>query len=99
VETLTLLHLLTLKASPTLACQIRKNDTSLIMNTFKDIPPLWDAGADLYAAVQPQDAAVSVDWRDSTDYAYNPGIPSAICLMSRALNILRSVPDESYSPA
>lgn len=65
------------------------------MDIFNDIL-LWDRESDLYAAVQLSDATY---WHERTDYEYNRAIPRAICLMSRALNILKGVDYEGYSTA
>jgi hypothetical protein len=84
-------HLVTRKVTHSLARALRQNDTSLTMNIFADVPPLFDKGQDLYRSLQPADA---VDFADDCYEAvprYNPGVERAAMLIGRALSILRSV--------
>ena len=75
-------HFVTRKVSCSLARALRQNDTSLTMNIFADVPPLFDKGQDLYRSLQPADA---VDFTDDCYEAvprYNPGVERAAMLLS-----------------
>jgi hypothetical protein len=58
------------------------------MNIYENVPPLFEPGQDLYRSLAPADAMDSC-YEGFT--GYNPGIPRAVALMSRALSILRRI--------